>query len=664
MQVVGVDVGGTKIRAALARSPDWVPEVEHEVATHPAGGEAVVGQIVDAVRRVAGADLAEVAAIGMGTPGTVDPATGHTRLSQNITGLDDLDLPGLLARELGRPVRVQNDANLAAVAEWWRGRATGHDDVVVVSVGTGIGGGVISGGRLLQGAHGGAGELADLPLAGDPFDRAAQAAGVLEGQVGTHGLVTRHHERGGAAASGREVFDRAGDGDAVAAAVIEEVGRDVALALVALIAVVDPRLVVLAGGIGAQPMFLRAVREALPTATPRPVDVVASALGDRAALLGAIALAAGVLDERGTLHQAAAGGSAAEGLGVGREDGAPATTWYAREVQEQPRVVERVVADAPERLRTWLAQVAPELPFLLLARGTSDHAATYGRYLLAQLAGRDALLAVPSLTTVHDRDPARRAAVVGISQSGRSPDIVQVMQRGASLGWPTLAIVNDPSSPLAMAAESVLDLGCGPERSVAATKSYTASLAALAALAVEAAPERDRDAWWAELQAVPDHLARALSAPLPEESVAVLAAAERVLVTGRGVNLATAQELALKLQETTGTMAQAWSPADLLHGPVAAAGPATPVVAVAPPDAHDPSVLEACQQARRRGSPLVVLGDGPPDAITVATPRGVPAWLTPLSTIVTGQRLVGAVAARRGTDVDRPGGLQKVTETT
>src|SRR5690606_17383591 len=105
------------------------------------------------------------------------------------------------------PVRFENDANLAAVAEWWRGRAVDRGDVVVVSVGTGIGGGVVSGGRLVRGARGGAGELADLPLAGDPFDRAAQAAGVLEDQVGTAGLLRRYHARGGAAASsGREVF--------------------------------------------------------------------------------------------------------------------------------------------------------------------------------------------------------------------------------------------------------------------------------------------------------------------------------------------------------------------------------------------------------------------------------------------------------------------------
>src|SRR5690606_20610901 len=127
------------IRAALARSPEWVLEAEHEVATDPAGGEVVARQVVDVVRRVAGDALAGVEAVGIGTPGTVDPATGRTRLSQNIAGLDTFDLRGFLEGELGRPVRFENDANLAAVAEWWRGRAVDRGDVVVVSVGTGIG---------------------------------------------------------------------------------------------------------------------------------------------------------------------------------------------------------------------------------------------------------------------------------------------------------------------------------------------------------------------------------------------------------------------------------------------------------------------------------------------------------------------------------------------
>jgi glutamine---fructose-6-phosphate transaminase (isomerizing) len=673
MHVVGVDVGGTKIRAVLATGPSWVLGDEHEVATDRAGGEAVARQIVEVVRVAAGPSLEDVEVVGVGTPGAVDPVSGRTTLSQNIAGLDTFDLATFLDRELGRPVRFENDANLAAVAECWRGRAVGMTDVTVVSVGTGIGGGSIVGGTLLRGAHGGAGELADLPLVGDPFDPRSQRAGVFEREVGTEGLVRRYREAGGPpVASAREVFAAADEGEEVAAAVIDAAGRDVALGIVAVTAMVDPGLVVLAGGVGAAPRFVRSVADALSRATTRPVELAVSALGDRAALIGAVALAVGFLDAEGRLTVTPAREHEAIAPEASTRVRATTSSWYASEIEEQPAAVGRVIERAPSVLRTWLAGVPPTVPFLLLARGTSDHAATYGRYLLARLAGRDALFALPSLTTVHDLDPARHAAVLGISQSGRSPDLVHVMRRATSLQWPTLAVVNDVDAPLAVAADAVLDLGCGPERAVAATKSYAASLAALAVLAVEAAPEADRRARYAELGALPERLATALTYAVPERAAELVAATERVLVTGRGVNLATAQELALKLQETTAIMGQAWSPADLLHGPIAAAGRDTPLIVIDSPGAPDPSLVEACAQAQRRGAHVLLLGPETrarafgtvPDAVTIPTPEGVEEWLTPLSSIVVAQRLVGEVAARRGSDVDRPEGLRKVTETT
>jgi glutamine---fructose-6-phosphate transaminase (isomerizing) len=348
------------------------------------------------------------------------------------------------------------------------------------------------------------------------------------------------------------------------------------------------------------------------------------------------------------------------------------TTWYEREIHEQPATIAGVLERAPAQLARWLADVPPALPLLLVARGTSDHAATYARYALALLADRDALLALPSLTTLHGRAPARDAAVVGISQSGRSPDLVQVMDRATAAGWPTLAVVNDADAPLAAAARTVLDLACGPERAVAATKSYTASLAAVAVLSAQAADPAERPRLLDELVGVPDRVEAALGVELPASVVEVLAAADRVLVVGRGVDQATAQEVALKLQETTGIMAQAWSPADLLHGPVAAAGPGTPVLAVATGHRTRASVHAAVADAARRGSPVVRLqpvgaGDGTGrDGTTgevVETPSPPADWLAPLVDAVVAQRLVGAVAAARGDDVDRPRGLGKVTET-
>lgn len=307
--VVGVDVGGTKIRGGFAEGPTWAIDAEVEVATDPAGGATVARQIAEVVRTAAGRRFDEVVAIGVGTPGSVDPDSGYTRRSQNIRDLDRLDLPGRLRQELARPVVFENDANLAAVAEWWCGQGVGCRDVTVISVGTGVGGGSICGGVLLRGSSGGAGELADLPLVGDPFDREGQAQGVFEHQVGTKGMVRRYRETGGPAVrSAREIFVAAEDGDSNAATVIAAVARDVALGIVAVSALLDPQLVVLSGGIGAQPRFVAAVAAALPAATNRPVEVRASALGDRAALLGAVALAAGALDDDGRLVPTFGGG--------------------------------------------------------------------------------------------------------------------------------------------------------------------------------------------------------------------------------------------------------------------------------------------------------------------------------------------------------------------
>lgn len=305
-QVVGVDVGGTKIRAAFAEGPAWEIEDEVEVPTGPAGGRVVADQIVEVVRAAAG--CRPVDAVGVGLPGAVDPDSGRTTLAQNVGGLDRLDLRDLLVRELAAAVSFENDANLAAVAEWWRGQGSGLRDVTVISVGTGVGGGSICGGALLRGAHGSAGELADLPLIGDPFDPEGQAAGVFERQVGTEGIVRRYRTAGGnAVTSVRDVFSAAEAGEELAASILEEVARDVAVGIVAVTAVLDPAVVVLSGGIGAQPRFVHAVAEALPAATTRPVPVQASALGDRAALMGAVALAAGFLGDDGRMMAPATG---------------------------------------------------------------------------------------------------------------------------------------------------------------------------------------------------------------------------------------------------------------------------------------------------------------------------------------------------------------------
>jgi glucosamine--fructose-6-phosphate aminotransferase (isomerizing) len=343
------------------------------------------------------------------------------------------------------------------------------------------------------------------------------------------------------------------------------------------------------------------------------------------------------------------------------------TSRLEREIAEQPqvaaRLLDRMLPQVGE-LRAHLTSRGAE-QVLLVARGSSDNAARYAQYLWQARAGVTVTLAVPSLTTVYERPPdVRRQAVVAVSQSGRSPDVVAVVEQARAAGRPTLAVTNDPASPLAEAAEMVVDLAAGEERSVAATKTYTASLLALAVLSGAWSPEPAAED---ELRRVPDALRAAASAASGvDEAAGLVAGADRAVCVGRGLNLSTAHETALKVTELTGALVAPFSPADLMHGPVAAVGPRVPALLVAPEEAASASVLETVPELRRRGAPVVVLG-GPATgaAHRVALPAGadLPGWLTPLTSAVLGQLVAWRAAERRGVDVDRPGDLSKVTLT-
>lgn len=259
------------------------------------------------------------------------------------------------------------------------------------------------------------------------------------------------------------------------------------------------------------------------------------------------------------------------------------TTHLEREINEQPEVAARLL----DRLLTQLADLRGHLTsrgaegVYLVARGSSDNAARYAQYLWPVRAGVTVTLATPSLATVYDVPPdLRHQAVVAVSQSGRSPDVVAVVEQAREAGRPTLAVTNDPASPLAEAAEVVVDLAAGRERSVAATKTYTASLLALAVLGVAL---QDGGTGADDLRRVPDALAEAISGTSgTDEAAQALARADRAVAVGRGLNLATAHETALKVTELTGTLVAPYSPADLMHGPVAAVGRDVPALLVAP----------------------------------------------------------------------------------
>jgi glutamine---fructose-6-phosphate transaminase (isomerizing) len=322
-----------------------------------------------------------------------------------------------------------------------------------------------------------------------------------------------------------------------------------------------------------------------------------------------------------------------------------------QEIAEQPVVIERLLDSA----RDTIAQVARDTNprfVVIAARGSSDNAARYAQHVLGRLCGLPVALATPSLHTLYGTPPRLHdALVIGISQSGASPDVTAVVADGAAQGQATLAITNDPSSPMARAAAHVIELGTGEERSVAATKTYTASLAAVAALAAAINGDQSlRD----ELRAVPTAMGEQLNL-----AADVNVDWERCAVIGRGANYATAFEAALKVKELTGIAAEPYSPPDLMHGPIAVLGPDHGVLAFAPPGPAAPGVHEAVAEARRRGAPAVVAGPGA-DLDLVAMPE----WLSPLGAVIPAQRLAAALAERRGIEVDRPFGLSKITRTT
>jgi glucosamine--fructose-6-phosphate aminotransferase (isomerizing) len=351
----------------------------------------------------------------------------------------------------------------------------------------------------------------------------------------------------------------------------------------------------------------------------------------------------------------------------------------ARETAEQPDVAARILDRDLGRLDDLRAALRPDGVdgIVLVARGSSDNAARYAQYLWSIRTGMPVSLATPSLHTVYGVDvDLRRKAVVAISQSGTSPDVVTVMHTARSQGAPAVAITNDPGSPLADAASEVFDLAAGAERSVAATKTYTASLLAVALLGAALSEPSSQASDEAALELVPEALEAAVRDTVGVEDAAVVVeAAWRGVAVGRGLNMSTAFETALKITELSGSLVAPYSPADLMHGPVGAVGPDVPVILVAPDEPATGSVLEIAAEAARREAPVVVVGHeavvatarsaGSVDAVGVVIPdeARVADWLTPLTAVVPGQLVARAVAERRGVDVDRPGGLSKVTLT-
>jgi len=342
-------------------------------------------------------------------------------------------------------------------------------------------------------------------------------------------------------------------------------------------------------------------------------------------------------------------------------------SWLETELREQPAALARLLERQGRRADLAAPFKRDDVQYVLIAsRGSSSNAARYAQYLLGRANRVPVMFATPSLYTIYGQPPRLDGAVVvGISQSGASPDVSAVLAEARRQGRPTIALTNDDSSPLAGEADVVVALEAGEERAVAATKTYLNSLGAIALLFTAIGDDRVARE---ELERMPASLERqiALSFETPP-ALEEYADAVGATVVARGVNYGTGFEIALKVRELSGLVVEAYSPADLMHGPIAAIRPGWPVVVVAPTGpAHD-SVVEILPAIAERDARLLAVSDVQSLLDRAHTPlrlvSGVPEWLSPLVAVVPGQVTAMRIAQLRGLDIDNPAGLRKVTLT-
>jgi glucosamine--fructose-6-phosphate aminotransferase (isomerizing) len=339
------------------------------------------------------------------------------------------------------------------------------------------------------------------------------------------------------------------------------------------------------------------------------------------------------------------------------------------EILEQPEVAARFIRRAPDVVGPFAEAIRTRDVdhVVIAARGTSDHAAIYAQYVLGVRHALSVGLGNPSVISLYGARPRLdRSLVVGISQSGASPDVVAVVEEGRRQGAPTLAITNDPASPLAAAAETCIDLGAGPELAVAATKTYTTELLAIASLSAAMTGDPG-DA--AALAAIPDAMAGAIALEPAIESMADdQADADRLLVLARGYEYATAREWALKLKELARVFADPYSAADFEHGPLALLEPGVPVLAtVRPGPTAEPLIALLARLREGLDAAIGVVSDQPAALELARWPfalsPGTPEWLGPIVSIVVGQLHALHLTRARGLDPEQPRNLSKVTRT-
>ncbi len=329
-----------------------------------------------------------------------------------------------------------------------------------------------------------------------------------------------------------------------------------------------------------------------------------------------------------------------------------------QDMAEQPAVL-AALAGRREEIVESLAGPAPA-GIVIVARGSSDHAGIFGRYLLEVATGLPVALAAPSLQTLYGVRPRVDGwLAVAVSQSGRTPEIATVLERFRDAGARAVAVTNDPDSPLARAASVHVSLDAGEERSVPATKTFTAQLAAMALVAEALGSVPLGAADWERLPGVVEEV---LADQAPAREVAEqLEGVDELACVGRGYLMCVALETALKLREAAGVRAEGWSAADFRHGPLTVAGPGLPTLAVSAAGPAAADVSELAEQLAGGGAPVLRMSDDA--SASLPFPGGLPEPLAAIPATVRAQQLALALALRRGVDPDRPPGLAKITRT-
>ena len=339
------------------------------------------------------------------------------------------------------------------------------------------------------------------------------------------------------------------------------------------------------------------------------------------------------------------------------------------EINEQPERIKSLLSSQRKVVEKIAAEIRKrDIQYVFLAaRGTSDNAGRYANYLLGAQNGIPLALATPSLFTYYKQPPRlKNALVVGISQSGQSPDIVSVLDEGRKQGCATLAITNEPKSPLTQSADYVIDIQAGTEKAVAATKTYTTELMSIAMLSAGLSGNKKH---WEELGKVAGWMIEAL-----KQDKTVSQAAQRyrymdqAIVLGRGFNYASAFEWALKLKELAYINAEPYSSADFAHGPIAMIEPGFPVLSIAPKGKVFDSMLEMLKRLHEDISAELVVISNDRRALSLAQvplkiPVDLPEWLSPLVSILPAQLFTYYLTLAKGYNSEQPRSIRKVTET-